>query len=73
MCLEVVVTTTDADFSCKVARAFASVAPTEIIRITKAGGVEVVDRPEVAMEKSSPRILFDTAVGFIIGGGCNSG
>lgn len=65
--LEVVVTTTDAEFSCEIANSFAKVAPTEIVRITKAGGVEVVDRPEVATEKSSPRVVFDSALGFIVG------
>lgn len=65
--LEVVITSTDAEFACKVAESFAMVAPTEIVRITKAGGVEVVDRPEVAMEKSSPRTIFDTAVGLVVG------
>ena len=43
------------------------VAPTEIVRITKAGGVEVVDRPEVATEKSAPRTVFDSAIGFVVG------
>ena len=65
--LEVVVSSADPEFACRVASAFAKVAPTEIVRITKAGGVEVVDRPEVATEKSSPRTLFDTAVGFVLG------
>ncbi len=65
--LEVVITSTDANFACQVANSFAKVAPTEIVRITKAGGVEVVDRPEVATEKASPRTLFNTAVGFAAG------
>lgn len=65
--LEVVVTTNDAHFSCKVAESFANVAPAEIVRITKAGGVEVVDRPEVATEKASPRTVFDVAVAVIVG------
>ena len=65
--LEVVVTTPDAAFSIQVAASFARVAPTEIVRITKAGGVEVVDRPELATEKSSPRTVFDSAVGFVVG------
>ena len=65
--LEVVITSTSAQFSCDVANSFVKVAPTEIVRITKAGGVEVVDRPELAAEPSSPRRVFDTAVGFIIG------
>lgn len=65
--LEVVVTSTDANFACRIADSFAKVAPTEIVRITKAGGAEVVDQPEVATEKSSPRTVFDTAVGFVVG------
>ena len=40
---------------------------TEIVRITKAGGVEVVDHPEVAAEQSSPRTVFDSALGFVVG------
>lgn len=66
--LEVVVSSTDAQYACKIASSFGRVAPTEIIRITKAGGVEVVDRPEVADEQTSPRRIFDSAIGFIIGG-----
>lgn len=65
--LEVVVSSTDAEFACEIANAFARVAPTEITRITKAGGVEVVDQPEVASEKSSPRTVFDTVVGAAVG------
>ena len=65
--LEVVITSDDPQFSCKIANSFARVAPTEIVRITKAGGVEVVDRPEVAAEKAAPRTVFDSAVGFVIG------
>ena len=65
--LEVVVTSTDAQFACRIADAFGRVAPTEIVRITKAGGVEVVDHPEVATEKSSPRTVFDSALGFVVG------
>ncbi len=65
--LEVIVETTDAQLSCDIATAFSRVAPTEIVRITKAGGVEIVDRPEVADEKASPRTLFDTVIGAVIG------
>lgn len=65
--LEVVVSSSDPDFACRIANAFTKVAPIEIVRITKAGGVEVVDRPEVAEEQTSPRKVFDTAIGFIIG------
>lgn len=65
--LEVTVTSTDPKLACQIADSFAKVAPTEIVRITKAGGVEVVDRPEVAHGKSSPRTVFDSAIGFLIG------
>lgn len=65
--LEVVVTSTSPEFACRIADSFASVAPTEIIRITRAGGVEVVDRPEVATEKSAPRTIFDSAIGAVVG------
>lgn len=65
--LEVVITSTDANFACNVAESFASVAPAEIVRITKTGGVEVVDHPEVATEQASPRTAFDTAIAVVVG------
>ena len=65
--LEVVVRSTDPAFACKVANSFVKIAPTEIVRITKAGGVEVVVRPAPPTEKASPRTVFDTAIGFLIG------
>lgn len=65
--LEVVIESNSAEFACDVGKSFANVAPTEIVRITKAGGVEVVDRPEIATEKTSPRTVFDTVIGFLIG------
>lgn len=65
--LEVVVTSKDAAFACEIATSFAKVAPTEIVRVTKAGGVEVVDQPEVATEKASPRRGFDTVVAAMVG------
>lgn len=65
--LEVVVSSNDAKLACRIAESFAKVSPTEIIRITKAGSVEVVDSPEVATGKSSPKTVLDTIIGFIIG------
>lgn len=65
--LEVVVTSADPVFACEIANSFASAASTEMVRITKAGGMEVVDKPEIATEKSSPRTVFDTAAGFLVG------
>ena len=65
--LNVVVTSDDAELACRIAQSFSKVAPKQIVRITKAGGVEVVDQPEVATEKSSPRTVFDSAVGVVAG------
>ena len=65
--LEVVVTSTDASIACDIACAYEKIAPKEIVRITKVGGVEVVDQPEIATEKSSPRTVFDTFIGLTVG------
>lgn len=65
--LEVTVTSTDPKFACEIAKSFAKAAPKEMVRITKAGGVEVVDQPEVATEKTSPRTVLDIAVAFMVG------
>lgn len=65
--LEVVVTSASPQFARDIAGSFARIAPKEIVRITKAGGVEIVDRPELPTEQASPRVVFDTAIGFLIG------
>lgn len=65
--LEVVITSTNAEFACRVAQAFANSASGVVERITKAGGVEVVDQPDVAKNQSSPRTLFDSAIGALVG------
>ena len=65
--LSVVITSTDPNCACKIAESFARVAPSEVVRITKAGSVEVVDQPEVASSPSTPRTVRDSAMGFIAG------
>lgn len=65
--LEVVVTSSDPKLACTIANSFAKIAQTEIVRITKAGGVEIVDRPESAAKPFAPQTLFDGLIGFIIG------
>ncbi len=65
--LAVTVTTPDPEFSWRIASAFAEVAPEEISRITKAGSVEIVDRPEISGNKSSPDMLRDTCIGALSG------
>lgn len=65
--LEVEVTSSDPGFACRVAQSFERVAPGEMQKITKVGGVEVVDQPEVSGESISPRVSFDAAVGVVVG------
>jgi len=65
--LEVVVSSADAKFACQIADSYATVAPEVMERITKVGGVEVVDQPEVATEQSFPRVIFDSAIGVAVG------
>ena len=65
--LEVVITSTDAEFACRVAQAFATSASGVVEKITKAGGVAVVDQPDVAKKQSSPRTVFDAAIGAVVG------
>ena len=43
------------------------VAPPEIIRVVKAGSVEVVDKAKVSEEHSSPNIPQNTIIGVILG------
>lgn len=65
--ISLTVTSTNAKEACAIAAALIKVAPTEIIRITKAGGVEIVDSPEVATEKSSPSTTKNVALGVLAG------
>lgn len=65
--LEVVVTSTDPELACTIADSFARITQTEIVRIAKAGGVEIVDRPEAAAKPFAPQLLFDGLIGFLIG------
>lgn len=65
--LKVEVSSSDPEFACRIAQSFQRVAPDEMQRITKVGGVEIVDQPEVAKVPTSPRIGFDTVIGATIG------
>ncbi|MCQ2427448.1 MAG: polysaccharide biosynthesis tyrosine autokinase [Clostridia bacterium] len=53
--LEVTVTSASPETAYAIALSFSETAPDEIVRITKAGSVEVVDQPELSYAKSSPR------------------
>lgn len=65
--VKVTVTSTNADYACLIATAFGNASPQEIIRITKAGSVELVDHAEVAKTPSSPRKSMFALVGAVVG------
>lgn len=63
------VTTGSAKDSANIANAIAQVAPEEIVRVVKAGGVEVIDYAKVPSKPSSPNlqrnIILGAGLGFI--------
>ena len=63
------VTSKDPVLSANIANAIAQVAPEEIVRVVKAGGVEVVDYAKVPENPSSPNlkrnIVLGAGVGFV--------
>ncbi len=65
--VEVKVMTDNRDLSYQIAESFARIAPKEVIRIAKVGNVEVLDQPEMPSKKSSPKTLYDTMLGFLVG------
>ena len=65
--IEVDVRTTDPILSATIANTFAKYAPEQIVRITKAGGVEIVDWATVPKSASSPNLTRNIAIG-VLGG-----
>ena len=65
--LEIKVVTVHPQLSADIANTFAQYVPDEIIRITKAGGVEIVDYASVPRSHSSPSLSRNVAIGFLIG------
>ena len=65
--LEIRVVTTEPQLSADVANTFAQYLPDEIVRITKAGGVEIVDYASVPRSPSSPNVTRNVAIGFLVG------
>ena len=66
--LEVKVTTQNAEEAALIANTIAEVAPQEIIRVVKAGSVEIVDEAVPAQQPTSPNILLNTLIGIMLGG-----
>ena len=65
--LQVDILTKDPQLSYEIGKSYAKVVPTEIVRITKAGSVEVVDQPEIARGKAGPNLFRYTMIG-VLGG-----
>ena len=65
--LEVVATSTPPALVIRTISVGATFAKELAILQASSGSVEVVDRPEVATEKSAPKTVFDSAIGFVVG------
>lgn len=65
---EVKITTEDADEAAVLANTIATVAPEEIIRVVKAGSVELIDEAVPATNPSSPNVILNTVIGLMLGG-----
>ena len=65
--LEIKVVTVNPQMSADIANTFARYVPDEIVRITKAGGVEIVDYAAVPKTRSSPNLTRTVIVSFMAG------
>lgn len=65
--IKIDVTTGDPVLSAYIANTFAAYIPDQIIRITKAGGVEIVDKATVPNSPSSPNLSRNIVIGFAAG------
>ncbi len=65
--IQVDVRTEDPVLSADIANTFAKYVPEQIVRITKAGGVEIVDYATVPRSASSPNLTRNTVIGFAAG------
>ena len=65
--IQVDIITTDPVLSADIANTFAKYVPDQIVRITKAGGVEIVDYAVVPKGPSSPSMTRNLAIGFAAG------
>ena len=67
---QVMVTTTDAEYSAKIANTIAKIAPDEIVKIVNAGGANVVDWAKVPTKPSAPNkkknIIIGAVAGFVV-------
>ena len=67
MAFQVTVRSKDAALSAKIANSIAKIAPDEIVRIVKGGGVSVIDYAKKPTKPSSPSLKKNTLVGAFAG------
>lgn len=65
---EVKITTENAEEAALIANTIAEVAPAEIIRVAKAGSVELIDAAVPATSPTSPNVILNTIIGIMLGG-----
>ena len=65
--IQISITTRDPLLSADIANTFAKYVPDQIVRITKAGGVEIVDYATVPQSPSSPNLARNIIIGFAAG------
>lgn len=65
---EVKVVTTDAEEAALIANTIAEIGPEEIIRVVKAGSVELIDPAKAPNAPSSPNVILNTIIGVMLGG-----
>ena len=65
--IRVSISTRDPKLSADIANTFAKYVPDQIVRITKAGGVEIVDYAVVPSSPSSPDLTKNVLIGFAAG------
>ena len=65
---EVKVTCKDPEHAALIANTIAEVAPSEIIRVVKAGSVELIDKAIPATIPTAPNVMLNTIIGIMLGG-----
>lgn len=67
LAFKVNVTSSDPQRAAEVANAIADTCPSEIVRVLKVGGVEVIDYAKVPTSQSSPNLRKNVMIGLIVG------
>lgn len=65
--IEVSVTNTDPAHAQVIANTIAEIAPAEIIRVVKAGSVEILDKAKLPVQPSSPNLKLNSLLGLLAG------